>query len=50
MMSPSWDAVLLSGRSASILCPYDLDGLDAQAIADAQATHPVLIDRTGPRE
>ncbi|QKG18522.1 sensor histidine kinase [Actinomadura verrucosospora] len=36
-------------REVSILCPYDLAGLDAVAIADARATHPVVIDRHGER-
>ncbi|WUI03571.1 sensor histidine kinase [Spirillospora sp. NBC_00431] len=35
------------GRGVSILCPYDVSGLDDVAIADARATHPVLIDRHG---
>ncbi|RFS82470.1 sensor histidine kinase [Actinomadura spongiicola] len=33
------------GRDVSILCPYDMSGLDEVVIADARATHPVLIDR-----
>ena len=36
-----------TGRAITKLCPYDTKGLDSQAIADARATHPVLIDRTG---
>lgn len=35
------------GRGVSILCPYDVAGLDPVAIADARATHPVVIDRHG---
>jgi anti-sigma regulatory factor (Ser/Thr protein kinase) len=31
-------------RDVTILCPYDVAGLDATAIADARATHPVLWD------
>jgi anti-sigma regulatory factor (Ser/Thr protein kinase) len=31
-----------AGRSVSILCPYDLDGLDPAVLADAEATHPIL--------
>lgn len=31
-----------TGRPVSILCPYDLDGLDPVVLADAEATHPVL--------
>ncbi|MCC3764068.1 sensor histidine kinase [Glycomyces sp. TRM65418] len=34
-------------HAATILCPYDTAGLDRHMIADARATHPVLIDRTG---
>ncbi|MFG2247649.1 anti-sigma factor RsbA family regulatory protein [Spirillospora sp. NPDC048823] len=37
------------GREVSILCPYDVSGLDPVAIADARATHPVVIDRRGER-
>ncbi len=32
-----------SGRSATILCPYDVASLDPVVIADAAATHPTLI-------
>jgi anti-sigma regulatory factor (Ser/Thr protein kinase) len=39
-----------AGRDAAVLCPYDVDGLDARAIADSRATHPVLIDGKGIRE
>lgn len=35
------------GRVATILCPYDAHGLPAVALADARATHPVLV--TGGR-
>ncbi|NSL42978.1 anti-sigma factor RsbA family regulatory protein [Streptomyces sp. 8P21H-1] len=31
------------GRDATILCPYDAEGLDEQALTDAYATHPVVI-------
>lgn len=37
------------GREVSILCPYDLERLDPVVLADAEATHPVLIDRNGQR-
>ncbi|MFB4319299.1 anti-sigma factor RsbA family regulatory protein [Actinomadura sp. 21ATH] len=37
-----------AGRDATILCPYDVAGLGADAIADAHATHPVIWD--GGRE
>jgi anti-sigma regulatory factor (Ser/Thr protein kinase) len=33
----------LTGRSATVLCPYDVAGLAPVVIADALATHPVLI-------
>jgi anti-sigma regulatory factor (Ser/Thr protein kinase) len=32
-----------AGRSATIMCPYDVAGLDPAVIADAVATHPTLI-------
>jgi anti-sigma regulatory factor (Ser/Thr protein kinase) len=31
-----------TGWSVSILCPYDLDGLDPAVLIDAAATHPLL--------
>ncbi|MFF4830252.1 anti-sigma factor RsbA family regulatory protein [Streptomyces sp. NPDC001315] len=31
------------GREVTILCPYDADRLDDQVLADAHATHPVVI-------
>ncbi|MFJ3333215.1 anti-sigma factor RsbA family regulatory protein [Streptomyces sp. NPDC086766] len=31
------------GREATILCPYDAVRLDERALADAHATHPVVI-------
>jgi anti-sigma regulatory factor (Ser/Thr protein kinase) len=31
-----------AGRDVTILCPYDAEGLDATAVADAYATHPVI--------
>ncbi len=34
----------LADREATILCPYDLQGLDAVALADARTTHPVLVE------
>ncbi|MFI6761971.1 anti-sigma factor RsbA family regulatory protein [Micromonospora sp. NPDC050417] len=39
----------LADQPASILCPYDAVGLDADVIADAASTHPVLI-RAGVRQ
>ncbi|GHG47511.1 MULTISPECIES: sensor histidine kinase [Amycolatopsis] len=38
-----------TGRDATILCPYDADALAPDVLADAEATHPVLIDGTGQR-
>lgn len=38
-----------SGRDATILCPYDADGLNAGIIELAEATHPVLMDGSGTR-
>ncbi|MDX3588811.1 sensor histidine kinase [Streptomyces europaeiscabiei] len=32
------------GREVTILCPYDAEGLEPEALADARATHPVVID------
>ena len=37
--------VAFRGRRATILCPYDVAGLDPVVIADAAATHPTLIQR-----
>ncbi|MBF6167684.1 sensor histidine kinase [Streptomyces gardneri] len=38
-----------TGREVSILCPYDTERLSPEVLADAHATHPVLIDGTGRR-
>lgn len=38
-----------TGREVTILCPYDTAGLSRQALDDAVATHPVLIDSRGER-
>ncbi|GAA1367411.1 anti-sigma factor RsbA family regulatory protein [Streptomyces beijiangensis] len=32
------------GRDVTILCPYDVDRLDATVLTDAYATHPVVIE------
>jgi anti-sigma regulatory factor (Ser/Thr protein kinase) len=32
------------GREVTILCPYDTRRLDPQVVADAYATHPVVVD------
>jgi anti-sigma regulatory factor (Ser/Thr protein kinase) len=39
----------LADRDATILCPYDAAGLDLHVLADAVATHPVLVDESGER-
>jgi anti-sigma regulatory factor (Ser/Thr protein kinase) len=36
-----------AGRCATVLCPYDVAGLDPSAIADAATTHPTMADSTG---
>lgn len=33
-----------AGRPVTILCPYDAARLDTTALADARATHPVIVD------
>ncbi|WP_199440198.1 sensor histidine kinase [Umezawaea beigongshangensis] len=38
-----------TGRHVTILCPYDTVGLDPLVLADAEATHPVLVDSRGQR-
>ncbi|MFF5262335.1 anti-sigma factor RsbA family regulatory protein [Actinomadura viridis] len=35
------------GRRATIVCPYDVGGLDREILADARATHPVVVDHAG---
>jgi anti-sigma regulatory factor (Ser/Thr protein kinase) len=39
-----------TGRAVSILCPYDSEALPPEVLADAAATHPVLIDTFGQRD
>jgi len=39
-----------TGRVVTILCPYDADNLAPNVLADAEATHPVLIDSRGQRD
>lgn len=36
-----------TGRAVTILCPYDAEQLEKQALSDALATHPVIIDADG---
>lgn len=38
-----------TGRDVTILCPYDADRLAGDVLADAEATHPVVIDADGRR-
>ena len=38
-----------TGRDVTILCPYDVETLAPEVLADAEATHPVLIDGEGRR-
>ncbi|MGK8522846.1 anti-sigma factor RsbA family regulatory protein [Nocardia asteroides] len=38
-----------TGREVSILCPYDTERLSPEVLADAHATHPVVIDHAGRR-
>jgi anti-sigma regulatory factor (Ser/Thr protein kinase) len=38
-----------TGRDVTILCPYDTRNLAPAVLADAEATHPLLIDSTGRR-
>ncbi|TWP51688.1 sensor histidine kinase [Lentzea tibetensis] len=38
-----------NGRGATILCPYDVHRLSADVLRDAEATHPLVVDDSGPR-
>ncbi|MEV6874526.1 sensor histidine kinase [Amycolatopsis sp. NPDC051128] len=38
-----------TGRDVTILCPYDTQNLTPAVLADAEATHPLLIDAAGER-
>lgn len=38
-----------AGRPATILCPYDAEGLPPEVLADAEATHPIVLDGGAPR-
>jgi anti-sigma regulatory factor (Ser/Thr protein kinase) len=35
---------VFAGTEAAILCPYDVRGLDRDAIADAHRTHPTMVE------
>lgn len=37
------------GLAVTILCPYDAARLDPAVLADAEATHPVIVDSSGER-
>lgn len=39
-----------SGRPVTILCPYDAERLHPRVLADAAATHPLLIDDEGEHD
>jgi anti-sigma regulatory factor (Ser/Thr protein kinase) len=39
-----------AGRDATILCPYDSEGLAPEVLDDAFVTHPVVIDASGTGE
>ncbi len=34
-----------AGRQATILCPYDVQGLSAAVVSDARRTHPTLMEK-----
>lgn len=36
-----------AGRSAAVLCPYDVESLGDEVIADARRSHPILTDGSG---
>jgi anti-sigma regulatory factor (Ser/Thr protein kinase) len=38
-----------AGRRVTILCPYDVVGLDPEVVHEAALTHPVLLDEAGER-
>ncbi len=41
--------VALAGRPVTMLCPYDAGRVGPQTLADAEASHPLLIDANGER-
>jgi hypothetical protein len=41
--------VALAGRSVTMLCPYDTDRVGPHTLAEAEASHPRLIDANGER-
>ena len=42
--------VVFAGRQATILCPYDVDQLTPDVIADAERTHPILVTASDRRD
>jgi len=36
--------VAFAGRAVEILCPYDMDALPPSVLADAELTHPVVVE------
>ncbi|MCP2258839.1 Anti-sigma regulatory factor (Ser/Thr protein kinase) [Streptoalloteichus tenebrarius] len=36
-----------TGRDVTILCPYDVGALSPEVLADAEVTHPVVVDGDG---
>jgi anti-sigma regulatory factor (Ser/Thr protein kinase) len=36
--------MVCDGRDATILCPYDANALASDVIADAEQTHPIMVD------
>jgi anti-sigma regulatory factor (Ser/Thr protein kinase) len=41
--------IAFAGRPVTVMCPYDADKLGPQTLADAEASHPLLIDASGER-
>jgi anti-sigma regulatory factor (Ser/Thr protein kinase) len=39
-----------TGRTVTVLCPYDAAGLDPRVLEDAARTHPLLVDHDGTSE
>jgi anti-sigma regulatory factor (Ser/Thr protein kinase) len=38
------------GRAVTVVCPYDVAGLEPSALVDAERTHPELVDTEGTRD
>jgi anti-sigma regulatory factor (Ser/Thr protein kinase) len=39
-----------AGRAVTVVCPYDVAGLQPSALVDAERTHPELVDPDGSRD